>query len=397
VPSFFDPTLKTIALYMPMALIGIIFVFINLLVRFGHSLKLPILSVLLFVGYIIGEQGLQVLPVISADLQRIITYSTMTLVGLLMGTKLFHSKKSKENLFVAFAIVLVTATFIFLPVFLLSGSFVLSIIISIIGAFTAPTHTIVIIEETHTKGIFSNQILGYVLFSEVIALLLFSAVLHYINIGASNFVSDLHQIKTFFVTISISAFAAVVLSIPTTLICRAIPGEKFRVPEAIGIVLFISSLSLMFDLSPIITSIVIGYLIAWGTQNRSGTLSDIDNIEWLIFIPFFIIAGSNLDFSSLMHVGGIGLAFVVARSAGRIVSGIFASSIQNSKKTGKGYWIGLSLLPQGGIAIGAVWLTQGVIPDPVYTSLVSIILGATVFFEIIGPILLRYSLNKNKH
>jgi len=138
-----------------------------------------------------------------------------------------------------------------------------------------------------------------------------------------------------------------------------------------------------------------GYLITRFTQARTGTLGDIENIEWLIFIPFFILAGTTLHIQSLLTAGLFGLTFIFARIFARYASGwIAVKAILPSKKGLTGQWLGLTLLPQGGVVIGAAWVAAGIFPNEKEIIMLSII-GSTVFFEIIGPILLRSGLLKS--
>ena len=56
-------------------------------------------------------------------------------------------------------------------------------------------------------------------------------------------------------------------------------------------------------------------------------------------------------------------------------------------------WMGPALLPQAGVAVGMALVASNQFPQ-YEQELLSIIISTTIIFEIIGPIVTRYSLNQ---
>ncbi len=54
-------------------------------------------------------------------------------------------------------------------------------------------------------------------------------------------------------------------------------------------------------------------------------------------------------------------------------------------------WIGVALLPQAGVALGMALLVGQHFPD-VKQTIVPVIIGSTVVFEIAGPLLIKRAL-----
>ncbi|HBN22749.1 MAG TPA: hypothetical protein DD412_05880 [Holosporales bacterium] len=384
---------------------GFLFVMSNFLMRFGRRFGLPLLSILLLVGYLLGPSFLGLIEPPSSLWQSFISHTVLSLVGLLIGSKLYSISFDKKALKISLIVIVGSIVLIALPLYFLTHNLFLAILIAVLGSFTAPTHTITIIEEITPKNTkassFSNLVLKVVMYGEILIISLFSILIFYTDSGPlteSPVAKDvfLAPLKTLFSSLALTGLVVSLISVPTIYMCRLMGRDRFKVPEAFGIVLLLAGMSLMLDLSPLLTAIVMGYLITRFTQGRTGTLGDIENIEWLIFIPFFILAGATLHIQSLLTAGLFGLTFVFARIFARYVCGwVAVKTMLPSKKDGTAQWLGLTLLPQGGVVIGAAWVAGGLFPNEQEIIMLSII-GSTVFFEIIGPILLRAGLLKTR-
>ncbi len=383
---------------------GFLFVISNFLMRFGHRLGLPLLSILLLLGYLLGPSFLGIIESPSPLWQSLISNTVLSLVGLLIGSKLYSIKFDQRALKISMIVIIGSVVLITLPLYFLTHNLFLALLIAVLGTFTAPTHTITIIEETtpvHGKAsFFSDLVLKVVMYGEILIIFLFSILVFYTDSGPltetlAEKTAFLSPLKALFSSLALTGLVVSLISVPTIYMCRLMGHDRFKVPEALGIVLLLAGLSLMLALSPLLTSIIMGYLITRFTQARTGTLGDIENIEWLIFIPFFILAGTTLHIRSLLTAGLFGLTFILARIFARYASGwIAVKAIFPSKKDLTGQWLDLTLLPQGGVVIGAAWIAAGIFPNEKEIIMLSII-GSTVFFEIIGPILLRTGILKS--
>jgi len=89
------------------------------------------------------------------------------------------------------------------------------------------------------------------------------------------------------------------------------------------------------------------------------------------------------------------LVFVTARAAGKIAGTRLGARIVDAPPAVSRY-TALALLPQGGIVIGlALTLRDNPAFTPVSDMLMSIIIGATVIHELIGPLIARSALRRS--
>ncbi len=89
----------------------------------------------------------------------------------------------------------------------------------------------------------------------------------------------------------------------------------------------------------------------------------------------------------------MGIGYVVVRSLGKAIGGAsIGAKLTNADKMVQRY-LGLTLLPQAGVAIGLSMIAQTVMPE-FGTTIRTIILASTVIYELIGPVIAKTALVK---
>jgi len=116
--------------------------------------------------------------------------------------------------------------------------------------------------------------------------------------------------------------------------------------------------------------------------------------EQLIFILFFTLSGMHLNFSVLSTYLFLMLFFVLFRAIGKVSGTMLGANLSKSSALVKRYTAG-GLIPQGGIVIGlALLIKQNHAFDAISDIIISVIVGATIVHEIIGPVLAKTMLKK---
>ena len=111
-----------------------------------------------------------------------------------------------------------------------------------------------------------------------------------------------------------------------------------------------------------------------------------------VYVLFFVLSGAELDlrvFGSAAVVG-IGLVYILMRSAGKIVGASVSSRMVGCPKTVCKY-LGITLLPQAGVALG---MSANVAADFGAEGAImrSIVLFSVLIYELVGPILTKIAL-----
>jgi len=125
----------------------------------------------------------------------------------------------------------------------------------------------------------------------------------------------------------------------------------------------------------------------------------IESILPPIYIIFFIVAGLKLRPDLLIEMGIIGIIYIGCRITGKMGGTFFGSKLVKAEPYIQKY-LGLALLSQAGVAVGlAVTVAgelsaYGKVGADLGAMTITIIAATTVVFEIIGPMGVRYAVNR---
>jgi Kef-type K+ transport system membrane component KefB len=122
-------------------------------------------------------------------------------------------------------------------------------------------------------------------------------------------------------------------------------------------------------------------------------LDRVDRWTAPLFILFFVISGAELELSvfSSFTVVLIGIVYIIARSAGKY-SGAYISAKMSGCDEKIVKYLGVTLLPQAGVALGMAIKASELGPEGVIVS--NITLFAVLVYELVGPMLTKISLLK---
>jgi Kef-type K+ transport system membrane component KefB len=132
---------------------------------------------------------------------------------------------------------------------------------------------------------------------------------------------------------------------------------------------------------------VLGAVVANLARHHKRPFHAIEGIEWPFLILFFILAGASLQIDSLATVGLLGAAYIILRIVGRLI-GAWAGGVLSNADPLIRRWMGVALMPQAGVALGMALVATQRLPD-LSDIILPVVIGATVVFEVIGPVLTR--------
>jgi len=167
------------------------------------------------------------------------------------------------------------------------------------------------------------------------------------------------------------------------------------------IVVVFALLSLCFgiatilDADELLATIIMGIVVVNYNPNREKIFKILERYtEELIFILFFAFSGMQLNFSVLSSHILLVLFFVILRSIGKVSGAITGAVLAKAPPKVKKYTAG-GLIPQGGIVVGlALLIKQNQAFASISDIIISVIIGATVIHELIGPILSKMAIKR---
>ena len=360
----------------------------------GHRTILPRVTLLLIFGVVIGKEALNIIPPVFSQQFEIVAEMTLMMVGFLIGGKLtMNSLKNGMNkiLWVSICAAVFTTVFVSLGLLWFGLPIELAVLLGCIASATAPAAILDVVLESNDKSHFSNLLVSIVALDDAWALLLFGLGIALAS-STTGHTSETSSILIASTNIGGAIILGLLIGFPAAYLTgRLKPGEPI-LTEALGLVFICGGLAIWLDVSFLITSIVMGAIVANFATHHEYPFHAIENIEWPFMVIFFVLAGATIELKLLAEIGLIGMVYIFCRILGKIIGARVGCQFSNADQIEK-KWMGVALLPQAGVSIGMALVASSSFPE-YQQILLSIILGSTVFFEILGPLFTRIAIQR---
>ncbi len=360
----------------------------------GKHTFLPRVTLLLLFGVIIGKDVLDLIPPIVTNQFELLADIALIMVGFLIGGKL--TRKSMQGtvgktLWISSSAVLITVSIVSISLLLIGIETQLAILLGCIATATAPAATIDVISESNYQGPFASLLISIVAIDDALGLIVFSIGIAFVSALNGNEYS-IYPVLIALKEIGGAIILGAGIGLPAAYLTgRLNPGQPILV-EALALVFLCGGLAIWLNVSFLIASIVMGCVIVNLAKHHDYPFHAIEGIEWIFLIIFFTLAGASLSLESLVSIGLIGIVYIIARVIGKILGGFLGAKISKANKATQN-WIGPALLPQAGVAVGMALVASTKFPQ-YQQLLLSVVISTTIFFEIVGPIVTRYALNR---
>ncbi|MBT8124246.1 MAG: cation:proton antiporter [Gammaproteobacteria bacterium] len=360
----------------------------------GKHTFLPRVTLLLLFGVIIGKDVLDLIPPIVTNQFELLADIALIMVGFLIGGKL--TRKSMQGtvgktLWISNSAVLITVSIVSISLLLIGIETQLAILLGCIATATAPAATIDVISESNYQGPFASLLISIVAIDDALGLIVFSIGIAFVSALNGNEYS-MYPVLIALKEIGGAIILGAGIGLPAAYLTgRLNPGQPILV-EALALVFLCGGLAIWLNVSFLIASIVMGCVIVNLAKHHDYPFHAIEGIEWIFLIIFFTLAGASLSLESLVSIGLIGIVYIIARVIGKILGGFLGAKISKADKATQN-WIGPALLPQAGVAVGMALVASTKFPQ-YQQLLLSVVISTTIFFEIVGPIVTRYALNR---
>ncbi|MGH1419908.1 MAG: cation:proton antiporter [Hyphomicrobiaceae bacterium] len=359
----------------------------------GQRTKLPRVTLLILFGIAAGPSGFGILPTGIADWYPLVAVIALVMVAFLLGGKLTPQVLARDGvhiLGISIVAVIVTAALVGIGLWLFGVDPLLCLVLAGISTATAPAATQDVVRRSGAKGPFATMLLGIVAVDDAWGLIVFALLLAWGHAVLGH--SPAHALQVAGSEIGGALLIGLLVGLPAAYLTgRLQPGEPSQV-EALGVVFLCGGLALAIHASYLLASMIVGVVIANLARHHMRAFHEIENIEWPFMVVFFVLAGASLDLSALPMIGTIGVAYLVIRSAGRVAGGWIGGYI-TSLKTNYRNWIGVALLPQAGVSIGMALVAANAFPQ-IRNEVLSIAIGTTVIFELVGPLMTQLALSR---
>lgn len=278
------------------------------------------------------------------------------------------------------------------------------LILGAIATATAPAATIMVINQYKAKGPLTSLLLPIVALDDAVGLIVFAistGIAKGLSFGTVNLTSILvNPLLEIIASLAMGAgmgwlFSLVEkfyhsrskrlsLAVAVVFVCAAISKVTISLPGGVEI-----------GFSSLLVCMMCGTFFCNLCDFSEEIMYRTERWTAPVYVLFFVLSGAELDlrvFQSIAVVG-IGLLYILARSAGKILGAGISSRFMGCQESVCKY-LGITLLPQAGVALGmsvtvaADFGAEGAI-------IRNIVLFSVLVYELVGPLLTKMALTRS--
>ncbi len=280
-----------------------------------------------------------------------------------------------------------------------------AILLGAIASATAPAATLMVVRQYKAKGPLTSILLPIVALDDAVGLVLFAVSASVAKaILSGNGISVVSIVVEPLLEIVLSLVLGAVIGFALTFAENLFHSNSNRLSLSIAFVFItVASAMLKFEVggvhigfSSLLTCMMMGTVFCNFSPCSEEMMERTDKWTKPIFILFFVISGAELDLSVFTKPVflAIGAIYILFRSLGKYFGARGSSMLMRSEPTIQKY-LGITLLPQAGVALGMV---TTVCADPSLSSVANtvrfVVLFAVLIYEVFGPMMTKWALIK---
>ena len=376
--------------------LGIAMVAGLVLSRVVKKLRLPNVTGYLIAGLLIGPCVLGLVPQAALDKLNIITTIALGFIAFSIGGefKLSSIRSIGKNVIIITLFQSIMAAALVDIVLCLCGFNVSeSIILGAIATATAPAATLMVVRQYKAKGELTNTLLPVVAMDDAVGLIVFAvsnAIADTLASGAQPSVYTMAVAPL--IEIALSLLSGGLLGFLISLSMRFFHSRANKMCICIAGVVLGVAIAQQFGLSDLLVCMSVGAVFA-NLRNDALEVMDVcDGWTPPLFMLFFVISGAELDVGALPTVGLLGVLYIVVRSFGKYFGAYLGSVVVKASPNIRKY-LGITLLPQAGVAIGMAQMVLTQLPQ-FGARIQAVVLSATLIYELVGPVATNIALTK---
>lgn len=397
-----------------------VFIDIALLVAIGivggkiaEFFKLPKVTGYIIIGMIFGPN---ILNVFNQDM--IYDLKALKILGLgFIGYNVGLEVNFKMLKYNRFAVVFITlfqaiVTFVLVAgmilIFVEEYAWTYALIFGAIATVTTPAPIVACIRSYHTKGRLTALLCPMIALDDVFGVIIFAFVLP-ISVYLAGHTGEAltatvllgEPLLQILISIGIGTILGLIVE---RFIEYFFKGDNITIFLIVVVgLLFGIGVTYMFDLSTILLPLTIGAILSnrlnFELRDRVRNISDAFILP--ILLIFFTLSGAELNLGLLTTLEVIGLIYIFVRVAGKLL-GAFTASVIIKEETKVKKYLGLALIPQGGVAIDMAILaeirfielareTNNSDYALIGSTILAVILAAVLLYKVFGEIIVKWA------
>lgn len=365
--------------------------------KIAKYFKLPNVSGYLVAGLFLGPSFSDFITASDSSSFSIISEFALSIIAFSIGSEFIikdMKKLGKSIVIITLAEVIGAIVVVFTVMYyIFNQPFAFSIVIASMSAATAPAATLLVIQQYKAKGPLTKTILPVVALDDVFGIIAFGIAISVAKLSVGKAEHSLFQmISEPIIEVGGSFILGIILGLLLVFVVKRAKDHDEVQVITLAAIAIATGLSMMLGLSPLLTNILMGATLVNMKKNSKRVFGAVNDFAPVIYVLFFTLAGASLDLGILMSVGALGVGYVIARATGKILGANLGARSVNADKMVRKY-LGLALLPQGGISIGLSVLVRQQLPE-YSVAITTIIMFSILIYEVTGPIFAKIAIEK---
>ena len=376
-------------------LIGIAMAAGLLVSRGARAIKLPNVTAFLVAGLVIGPCVGGILSREQVASMDIISEAALGFIAYAIGGefKLSYLKEiGKAPLTITIFQGLSTALCVDVGLIAFGVDVPLALLLGAIALATAPAATLMVVRQYKAHGPVTQMLLPVVAMDDALGLMVYSISASVAQGMLGGEITVQSMVFTPIIEIVGSIALGAALGGVLGFCARFFASRGNKLALSIALVLAGVGLCDILNLSSLLVCMMIGAVMVNISQQREVLMEQCDRFTPPLFLLFFVLSGADLDLSVLPQVGLIGVAYLLLRSIGKWGGTMLGAATVKADANIRKY-LGLTLLPQAGVAIGMSSQVASKFPT-LGAQVSTIVLAGVLVFELIGPIITKLALTK---
>ncbi len=378
--------------------------------KIARKAGLPSLIGYMILGTVMGTSLLSLINDNSLNQLQFITDIALGFVAFIIGSELnlrILRRLGKGIILIILAESFAAFFLVASAVYLLSGDLPMALVFGALAPASAPAGTVAVIQEYKARGNLTKALYAVVGFDDGLAVIIFgfSAALAARMLRAESSEVSVGLISSIMEPIKELGFSlgvGTILGFIFSALARKLK-PLIELPSLIfGFIALSIGLCIQFDLSLILTNMMLGFVLAntASTSSVRGIAGQLKTYMPLIFILFFFLAGAHLNITALPALGVLGIVYMIARTAG-LMGGAWLGAVAGKSESKIRKYLGLGILSQAGVAIGLSLMVRQMFAEigtphalEIGATVITTVTATSIVFEIIGPICAKFALTR---
>ncbi|MFW6238524.1 MAG: cation:proton antiporter [Halanaerobiales bacterium] len=392
--------------------LSIFMLFAYLVVLVSKKIRVPIVVGYVFLGIFLSVNLVELAPIFKPETKEwypllletmdYIPQLALAFIAFTIGSELSVKtiKKMGKPIFYIVTLQALSAfALVTLGVLAIGQPLFLALIFGAIASATAPAATVMVIQEYDARGPVTSMIMAVVGIDDAIALIIYSLIspIAFILYSGEGTISFATSVLTPMEEILGSILLGTAIGYLAQKYIVNTEDKTIKILALLTTLTGSTALALFFHFSALITNMAIGFAFRNFARKNPEIESYMKTLTIPLYAIFFILAGTEIKFTSITSTTFIILAtvYTIMRVIGKIGGTNLAANLAGAQEKIKKY-VGLGLLPQSGVAIALAYQIQKQYSATPKIGLLvfNIILFTSVLTEVFGPLATKYALTR---